>query len=306
MDIFLKSQQGLFQKAKFGTAGNPDRFLEEGNKSSKDMPRFLREKGLDAYEYQCGKGVTIGEKTAREIGAEAADSGIAMSLHAPYFVNPANPSPESVEKTVRHVLAACRVAEWMGAFRVVVHTGALMKQPRREALETAKKAFCELRRRCDDEGFEKITLCPETMGKHNQLGDLEEVLEICSQEERLIPCIDFGHLYARSLGKLEGRKAVAQMMERIEEVLGTQRAKSSHVHFSQIEFSEKGGEVRHLTFHQESFGPDPVPLCQEIALRGWSPVVICESAGTQDLDALAMKNYYEKSLLLRFIGVNFR
>ncbi|MFQ9409994.1 MAG: TIM barrel protein [Evtepia gabavorous] len=84
--------------------------------------------------------------------------GIALSLHAPYFVNPANPEPDSQAKTAGYVLAACRVARWMGADRVVVHTGAIQKRTRQAALATARECFRTLRRRCDEEGYQDI-LC---------------------------------------------------------------------------------------------------------------------------------------------------
>ncbi len=287
-------------RALFGTAGNPDRFAAEGFKHSKDMPRWLKEKGLDAYEYQCGKGVTVGEATARAIGENARAAGIVLSLHAPYFVNPANPDPDSQEKTAGYVLAACRVAKWMGAGRVVIHTGALQKRTRREALTTAKESFVRLRRRCDDAGYSDLLLCPETMGKINQLGDLEEVLELCTAADGLLPCVDFGHLYARSLGALEGEEATEAMLDRMETVLGTEWAARFHSHFSKIAFTPKGGESRHLTFDQADFGPDPAPLCRAIARRGWTPTVICESAGTQDLDAAVMKDLYQGFLPASF------
>ena len=260
----------------------------------------LKEKGLDAYEYQCGKGVTVGEATARAIGENARAAGIILSLHAPYFVNPANPDPDSQEKTAGYVLAACRVAKWMGAGRVVIHTGALQKRTRREALTTAKESFVRLRRRCDDAGYSDLLLCPETMGKINQLGDLEEVLELCTAADGLLPCVDFGHLYARSLGALEGEEATEAMLDRMEAVLGTEWAARFHSHFSKIAFTPKGGESRHLTFDQADFGPDPAPLCRAIARRGWTPTVICESAGTQDLDAAVMKDLYQGFLPASF------
>lgn len=283
-------------RAMFGTAGNPDRFQAEGFKASKDMPLWLKGKGLDAYEYQCGKGVSVGEATARAIGEKAAQAGIVLSLHAPYFVNPANPDPDSQEKTAGYVLAACRVARWMGAGRVVIHTGALQKRTRADALATAQESFKMLRRRCDDEGYEDILLCPETMGKINQLGDLEEVLALSVVTHGLLPCVDFGHLYARSLGALEGQEATARMLDRMAEVLGEEKASRFHSHFSMIEFTPKGGEARHLTFGQTDFGPDYRPLCRELARRGWSPTIICESAGTQDIDALTMKEEYLSQL----------
>ncbi len=278
--------------AKFGPAGNSDAFSAV-HKSSLAAPQWIAEQGLDCYEYQCGKGVHVGEDTARRVGENARKHGISLSLHAPYFINLANPDPDSLQKTIGYITSACLVASQMGASRVVIHSGALMKRTRREALDTALRSLREVIRTCDGQGFGHIALCPETMGKINQLGDLDEVLELCTLDERLVPCVDFGHLYARSLGELEGTAACASMLDRIEAVLGAERAGAFHSHFSKIQFTPNGGEKMHLTFAQDDFGPDPAPLMAEVARRGWSPTFICESAGTQAEDALTMKKLYQ-------------
>ena len=279
--------------ARFGPAGNAESFPY---KSRGEAPRWLAGLGLDCYEYQCGKGVNVGEETARKIGAAAREAGIALSLHAPYFINLANPDPDSLKKTIGYITAACQAADWMGATRVVIHSGALMKRTRRQAQDIALHSLKEVVSACDGAGFGHITLCPETMGKINQLGDLDEVLELCTLDERLTPCVDFGHLYARSLGELEGREACVQMLDRLQAVLGEERASRFHSHFSKIQFTPNGGEKMHLTFAQEEFGPDPAPLMAEVARRGWSPTFICESAGTQAEDALVMKQLYQEAL----------
>ena len=277
--------------AKFGPAGNAESFPY---KSSVDAPKWLKEIGLDCYEYQCGKGVHIGEDSARKLGIAARDAGISLSLHAPYFINLANPDPEALSKTIGYIKSSCFIADLMGAGRVVIHSGALMKRSRREALDIAKKSLVEVLSACDEAGFGHITLCPETMGKINQLGDLDEVLELCTLDSRLVPCIDFGHLYARTLGELEGRDACVKMLDRVEEVLGAERASTFHSHFSHIQFTPNGGEKCHRTFgDDDGFGPDWTPLAAEVARRGWSPTFICESAGTQAEDALTMKQIYE-------------
>ena len=276
--------------ATFGPGGNS---IDFPYKSSLDAPGWLASLGLDLYEYECGRGVNISEESARELGNRAGQAGIGLTLHAPYFVSLANPDPESLKKTVGYVLSACRAADWMGATRVVVHSGSLMKRTRREAQDISLRSMAEVIRVCDGEGYGHITLCPETMGKINQLGDLDEVLELCELDGRLLPTVDFGHLYARSLGADEGTEAFVRILDRMKEVLGEERASRFHSHFSRIAFTPKGGEKCHVTFeNNEGFGPDPDPLMAEIAKRGWSPTIICESAGTQAQDALTMKRIY--------------
>jgi len=278
----------------FGPAGNAENFPY---KSSADAPRWLKELGLDCYEYQCGKGIHVGEDTARAVGLQAAEQGISLSLHAPYFINLANPDPDSLEKTTGYITGACRVASLMGAGRVIIHSGALMKRTRREALDIALHSLKHVISVCDDMGFGHIALCPETMGKINQLGDLDEVMELCTLDERLVPCVDFGHLYARSLGVDDGQETMERMLDRMEEVLGTQRASRFHSHFSHIEFTPNGGEKCHRTFEESGgFGPDWTPLAAAVARRGWSPTFICESAGTQAEDAVTMKQIYKHFL----------
>ena len=282
--------------ARFGPAGNSDSFSRV-HRSSLAAPGWIAERGLDCYEYQCGKGVHVGEDTARKVGENAVRARISLSLHAPYFINLANPDPDSRQKTIGYITAACRAADWMGARRVVIHSGALMGRTRRQAMEIALPALSAVLAACDDAGFGHIALCPETMGKINQLGDLEEVLELCTLDERLIPCIDFGHLYARSLGADDGAEAFGRMLDRVESVLGQSRASVFHSHFSHIQFTPGGGEKCHRTFDDDDgYGPDWAPLARAIARRGWSPTFICESAGTQAKDALTMKRIYQEVL----------
>ena len=129
------------------------------------------------------------------------------------------------------------------------------------------------------------------MGKIGQLGTLEEVLALCSVDKRVTPCIDFGHLNARTLGGIQSKADYAAILDRLETALGDERARRFHVHFSRIEFS-KGGEKRHWTFAENQFGPEPQPLMELLAERGLAPVLICESAGTQAEDARAMQAMY--------------
>jgi deoxyribonuclease-4 len=132
------------------------------------------------------------------------------------------------------------------------------------------------------------------MGKIGQLGTLDEVLALCAVDKRITPCIDFGHLNARTLGGIQTKVDYAAILDRMEEALGDERARQFHVHFSRIEYSA-GGEKRHWTFAETQFGPEPQPLMELLAERDLHPVIICESAGTQAEDAKIMRTMYEQA-----------
>lgn len=282
--------------ANFGVAGNSDSFHAQGHTASVEAPKWLSEFGLDAYEYQCGKGVLIGAETAAAIGAEASKYHIKMSVHAPYFMNLANPDPERREKTIGYALKSCAAAVPLGATRIVIHSGSLMKRSREEALEIACETMQMVVKACDEAGFGEITLCPELMGGVNQLGTLEEVLEICKVDKRLVPCIDFGHYNARNNGILKDETDYERIFDVMESELGYERVRYFHSHFSKIEYTQKSGEVRHLTFEDAVYGPDFTPLARVLVKRGYEPTIICESAGTQAEDSLDMKQIYWKEV----------
>ena len=276
-------------KPLFGPAGNGDLFYNKGFKASEDMPKFLKEYGLDAYEYQCGNGVRIGEDKAKLIGAEAEKYGIAMSVHSPYYINLATPDEEKRANNINYILQSMAAVKAMGGNRVVVHSGALQKMTREEALENARICVQRAVREIDEAGFGDIHMCIETMGKINQLGNLDEVMELCSLDDRLLPTIDFGHLNARTLGGLKDYDSILAVFDTIENRLGQDRLKIFHSHFSHIEYT-KGGEKKHLTFEDKEFGPDFSFVAEIVYKKNLSPVFICESAGTQIEDALEMKN----------------
>lgn len=275
---------------KFGPAGNAQSFAEAGFKATVDAPRWLHEMGLNAYEYQCGRGVNIGEETARKIAAQAALHDIAMSLHAPYYINLSNRDEERVQKNIGYVLASCQAATWLGADRIVVHTGGVGKQSRTKAFENTKENVRDILNAVEQAGY-TTTICLETMGKQSVIGSAEEIFELVALDDRLLPCIDFGHLNARTCGKCSTEEEFAQVLDLMENTIGTERARVFHSHFSHIEYGPKG-EVRHLTFADEQYGPDFAPLAKLIAQRSWTPRFICESAGTQAEDAKQMMDMY--------------
>ena len=274
----------------FGPAGNPDAFYEAGNKASVQMPAWLGIMKLTAYEYQCSRGVNIKEETAKEIGRRSAEYGIKLSIHAPYYISLANEDEQIIINTQNHFLRSLEVARWMGADRIVFHMGGPGKQERSAAMEKVKHSFNNVLEQIEKRGLTGIYLCPETMGKKNQLGSLAEVIELCAMSEWVRPAVDFGHLHAVTGGKYITSGEIETVFDAVGEKLGAEAAKNLHIHFSRIEFT-KGGEKRHWTFADE-FGPPHEPLVGLCAQRGFTPRIICESAGTQAIDAKVMQDLY--------------
>ena len=280
---------------RFGPAGISDSFAAQGYKTSLDIPAYTAGMGLDAFEYQCGHGVRLAEDKARQMAALAAEKGIVFSVHAPYYISMSSLDEEKRLGSIRYLLQSAQLCRALGGRRIIFHPGSCGKQSRAAALE---KALDTLRRgveALDEADYGDMTLCPETLGKIGQLGDLDEVLALCGVDERIVPCIDFGHLNARTLGGIRSKADYAAILDRMGEALGDERARKFHVHFSRIEFSA-GGEKRHWTFAETQFGPEPAPLMELLAERRLAPVVICESAGTQAEDARTLGQIYRHAM----------
>ena len=280
---------------RFGPAGNSEKFYEQGYKSSLQMPEWLSKMGLNAYEYQGGRGVNIKEEKAVSLGKEARKYNIALSIHAPYYINLASVEEQKRINSKRYIIDSMKVAKFMGAKRVVVHPGSCSKVSREWALEKAIEVLKETINEADEKNLSDVSICPEVMGKINQLGTLEEVIEMCKIDERLIPTIDFGHLNARGHGILKEKADFDNIADIIENSLGYERLKRIHCHFSRIEFTD-GGEKKHWTLADTQYGPDFEPLAKTLAERKMEPVIICESMNNMADDALKLKNIYEDTV----------
>ena len=276
-------------KAYFGPGGNSDAFAKAGLKSTFDAPAWVNEIGLDAYEYEAGNGLSASPKLLAAIGSEARRVGIKMSYHTPYFISLSGIVPEKRLNSIKYIRESLEAANLLGAKTIVVHTGSAAKISRDEAMRLAADTLVRTLSEVDTYGI-KIGL--ETMGKINQLGTLDEVIELCRIDSAFVPVVDFGHLNARDLGGVfETADDYMRVFDKIDRTLGADISKNLHCHFSKIEWSA-GGEKRHLTFEDESFGPRFEPLVEAIAKNSLTPTIICESAGTQSDDALTMKKYY--------------
>lgn len=275
----------------FGPSGNSNSFYADGNKKSEQAFCWLSKKGLNAYEYSFGRGINIGAEKAKLMREESQKYGVKISVHAPYYINFSNPSDEMIKKSISYLINSAVMARQLGSDRVIFHPASVGNVTRAQALELCKNNFYRLISSIYDHGLQDLKFCPETMGKINQIGDEKEIAELCAMDNCFIPTVDFGHLNARTFGGLKSKDDYMRVIDSIMTICGEEKTKRMHVHFSKIEYSA-GGEVRHLTFDDEIYGPDFEPLAQVIKDYELSPVIICESDGTQAEDALKMKKIF--------------
>ncbi len=271
-----------------GPAGNCEDFYSAGHKSSLEAPEWVRENGLGAYEYQCGKGVKISVEAAKKLGVRAKENGILLSVHAPYYISLASIEKEKRDKSIEYILKTLTVAKAMGAKRIVVHSGTAGSITRKEALELAKDTLSRSLDAAAKAGFKDIFICPETMGKVKQLGTVDEVAELCTLDRMLIPTIDFGHVNSMSLGGLKNFEDFERVFVTLEKKLRDERAISFHAHYSRIEYTN-AGEKKHHRFDETEYEPEFTPVAELVAKYDLSPTIICESRGTQTRDAVEMQ-----------------
>lgn len=276
----------------FGPSGNSESFYSQGYSHTEESAKFVKDMGLDCFEYSFGRGVRMTDAKAVSIGKAFKEQGIEISVHAPYYINFANPEAENAEKSFNYVLESGRVLKLMGGKRCVFHSATQGKMEREAAVSLTEERLKVLRDRIYEAELNDLYFCPETMGKIAQIGTLEEIVRFCRIDPVYLPAVDFGHLNAREQGSLKTVEDYKSRLQYMISELGYERVKHFHVHFSKIQYSEKG-EVRHLTLDDMIYGPEFAPLAVALKELKLEPYIVSESAGTQAEDALAMKRMYE-------------
>lgn len=277
---------------KFGPAGNDLQYYEQGFKATYQYMEYLNKKGLNLYEYECTRGVNISDKLASMLKQESNKYNIELSIHSPYYISLSTPDENKQINSIKYIIDTMTAAKKMGAKRIVVHAGSTLNMTRDLALEYACRLLKRSIDKADSLDLGDITICPETMGKINQLGNSEEIIKMCKIDNRLIPTIDFGHLYCRKLGKLNDEASFeSELMLYISE-LGYDRMKHFHCHFSKMIYTD-GGEKKHVTFSDNDCGPNFEELAKVLKRLKLEPHIICESAGTQSIDSIKMKSIYQ-------------
>lgn len=279
---------------KFGPSGNSEMFYNAGHKSSVEAPAFLNKHGLTCYEYSFGRGFTLKNELAQKIGEEAVKNNVLVSVHAPYYINLANPNPETIDKNINYIIKSLDFLKLFNGKKCVFHSGSQTKQTRQDALKVLYNQLDYVLNSYYQKGYDKdnLLLCPETMGKSQQIGSVDEIIDMCLKDKCLYPTFDFGHINAVTNGILKGIDDYRKIIDKCFDRLGEEKTKNMHIHFSKIEYTEKG-EVKHLTLDDDVYGPDFEPLAHLINEYKLTPTIICESKGKMMEDAIKMKQFYD-------------
>ena len=278
---------------RFGPAGNSASFYAAGHKGTMETAAWLSQRGLDAFEYSFGRGVNIRDELAGAIGGEMEKYGIAVSCHAPYYINLCNPDDGAAVKSFQYIEKSIRSVKLMGGDRIIFHPGHINKDGAAASQKLALARMQVLLKYLDERGLCGYYLCPETMGKHSQLGTYQQVIELCNLDKRLIPAFDFGHIHTYYNGGLKAKDDYKRIIDYTLCSLGEEKTENMHIHFSKIQYGAKG-EIRHLDFSDTVYGPEFEPLAETLFEYKLQPRVICESAENMAEDALQMKAIYDR------------
>lgn len=292
---------------KFGVAGFPLNFFSSTfGKKRENIFEWLENIGLDVIELQCTYGIRMKEEQAKLYRQLAKEHNITITIHAPYYISLASQSESVVERSKLEIKKAYYLAKVLGVKRIIFHPGAGYGKTLEDRKEGLKRLINVLNSLKDELDTENIKLYPEIGGKVNQLGSLDEIIEICKNVSYARPCIDLAHLYARELGSMNSSEKIIKVLKKLEKELGRKILEETHFHVYPVDYTEKGEKVHkafgdkidneQLSLFEENseFMPRAEDYISAIQKMDLTPITICEAHNTQDIGAKLMKDLYFK------------
>jgi deoxyribonuclease-4 len=271
----------------FGTAGSPSGTPRSGTEAA---VAYIRELGLDALEIAWVQSVRVSDATCEKIRGRAQEHNVALSVHAPYYINLNSQTAELMAKSDARLLAAARKGYLAGATDIVFHPGSYHAQPPEQVYDRVKEKLLEFTSILSEESV-VVTLRPETTGKSAMFGTLEELLQLTRELPGVDPCIDIAHLHART-GAFNTYDEFAEMLRLVERELGREGLHTMHFHLSGIEYGPKG-ERQHLIVDEADLDWHTfLQACVDFDVRGR---VICESPNLEE-DASSFQQAYRELL----------
>lgn len=273
------------EKLNFITAGMPlTTDPKVGYKSAFDILKSLN---LDGLEMEFVHGVRMSDKNAKTV-SEAVKSGFLTTAHGPYYINLNSDEPEKIEASKIRIKDTARAGFAVGAYSITFHAAFYMKRNAETVYNQVETAMREIMTDLAEEGID-IWVRPETTGKKTQWGDLEEIIKLSKEFDKVLPCVDFSHLHARHNGIYNTYDEFARVFDTIGSEIGAYALENFHAHVAGIAYSEKG-EKNHLILEESDMNyKDLLKAFKDFGVKG---VVVCESPNIE-ADCVLLKSYYE-------------
>jgi len=271
---------------RFGTGGVPHSAAKRTTEAGLER---LKELGLDHLEVEFVRGVKMKIDKAREIGKLAKELGITLTAHGPYYINLNSPDEDKRKASVLRILDTARAGYAMGARSITFHAAYYGDDDPEDVYVRVRDHLHEVLKVMKEEGI-KIDIRPETTGKPNQFGTLDEIIKLSSELPGILPCVDFAHIHARFGGRFNSEDEFTAILKKIERALGRGALESLHMHMSGIEYGDKG-EINHLNLEESDFRyRELLKALRDMDVSGYA---VCESPDLEE-DALLLKKTYGK------------
>lgn len=272
---------------RFGTVGSPISTPKKPG-GSVGAVQQIHALNLSALELGWVQSVRVTEETCQQIKKTAYTLDVAVSVHAPYFIN-LNADEEEWPKSRKRLMDAAYYGFLAGATDIIFHPGSYFGQ----SPDTVLKIALERLAGCVEDLSKNqihVILRPETMGKSAMLGSLEDTLEMSRSLSGVEPCLDFAHLHARAGdGSMNTKNEWLQVLDVYQQALGKDALHRLHIHLSGIEYGSKG-EKNHLPLQKSDFAL--AELFTALREMDCSGRILCESPIMEE-DAIYMKSVWD-------------
>ncbi len=243
---------------------------------------ILKEKNLDGMELEFVHGVRMNEN-AKEI-IKKASKDFVFTAHGPFYINLNSNEEEKIDASVQRIIETAQVASEVGAYSITFHAAFYMGKEKEEVYKQVSKQIQRIENALGDT---KMWIRPETTGKGTQWGDFEEIIRLSKEFEKVLPCVDFSHIHART-GEYNTYDGFAYVLDRIGNELGTFALENFHGHVAGIEYTAKG-ERHHLNLEESDMNyKDLLKALKDFAVKG---AIVCESPNIED-DTQLLKQFY--------------
>ncbi len=259
--------------------------LRTGKASYPKAFEVLKEMNLDGMELEFVHGVRMSDSNRDFVKEMSKD--FVITAHGPFYINLNSQEEEKIDASLQRIIDTAYVAKQAGAFSITYHAAFYMGKDKETVYNQVKTQTRRILDVLENENID-VWIRPETTGKATQWGDLDEIIKLSKDFEQVLPCVDFSHLHARSVGEYNTYDEFSKILEKIGTEIGQYALENFHGHLAGIEYTSKG-EKQHLNLENSDMNyKDLIKAMKKFGVKG---ALVCESPNIED-DCKLLKDYY--------------